>query len=225
MDKERWHQKRARFISTRNPSKPWHIWPQISQQHGSSPLWSAAANILTPSKHPHIPEAVYTHCLAPAKIHRMAQLYSSQPAAPPTSSLCSLGSLSLLAHPACLAWNAPNTFSNFQYPIWGSGTSPERKGRLERKAAGSSLHSDTDLPPRYMLLGRKIHDKVQNASIWVKNRKEKLEILWLNTYIHTCYSVPRGSGSPGTELWGKISVVSMSLEFWTTRIYSKKLNV
>lgn len=117
----------------------------------------------------------------------MAQLYSSQPSAPPTPSLCSLGPLSLLAHPACLAWNAPNTFSNFQYPIWGSGTSLQRKGRPERKAAGSSLHSDTDLPPRYMLLGKKIHDKVQNASIWVKNRKEKLEILWLNTYVHTLF--------------------------------------
>jgi len=69
------------------------------------------------------------------------------------------------------------SLSTFHYPTGGSGTSPERKGRLERKAAGSSLYSDMDLPPRYMLLGRKIHDKVQNASIWVKNRKEKLEIL------------------------------------------------
>ena len=63
-----------------------------------------AANILTTSTHPHIiPEGIYIHCPAPAKTHKMAQVYSFKPGAPPTSSLCTLGPLSLLAHSACLA--------------------------------------------------------------------------------------------------------------------------
>lgn len=69
-------------------------------------------------------------------------------------------------------WRLLTPPPTFQYPTWGSGTSAqrnvERKGRQERKAIGSSLHSDTDLPPGHMLLGRNIH-KVHNVSIWVKN--------------------------------------------------------
>lgn len=53
-----------------------------------------AANILTPSTHPHISEDVYTHHPAPAQIHRMAQLYSSQPVTSPHLP-CSLRPLSL----------------------------------------------------------------------------------------------------------------------------------